>query len=407
MQTLSNMKGFLSFILAAVLLVSVAAIEPTPRAPLPSTSTGIQAYTGFSYGAFWPADEKPKTYADFLRHFKQAKDLPNVPVSFNSARLFQTGQWQNPTLPSEAFQAAIETNTTLLLGLWISTMPNELIALDAAFKVHGQKLADLVVGISVGNEDIFRSSPECTKQNNGKPCDMQYTPAQVLDNVALVRDAMKKWNHLFSSPPPIGHTDAAQNAAQGLEPLDFMGTNVYPFWSNDPISKAGEIVKNILADVEKNASSKPVWITETGWPSSGQQGGTPAGSVENMRKYWVDVGCKYFGKRNIWWFQLEKDTKDAFDWGILDANTHQPKFDLSCPVMAPSNPVPPTSGDSTNSEDSSNSSDIAVFPRAANKTACEAVTVTITVTSQTVVASPTSPPQVPPPKRLRRRNRGT
>ncbi|PVH95358.1 glycoside hydrolase family 17 protein, partial [Periconia macrospinosa] len=275
-------------------------------------------------------DESPKTYTDFLRLFNQAKNLPDTSVLFNSARLFQTGQWKQPTVPSEAFKAAIDTNTTLLLGIWISSISTELVALDNAFKTHGQKLADLVIGISVGNEDIYRSSLECRKHNNNQPCPSQATAEQVNGHVTAVREAMKPWNNLFKTPPPIGHTDIVQFAAQ--DDLDFMGTNIYPYWANDPIDKAKESMGKKFDEVARHASSKPVWITETGWPSSGKEEGTMfAGSVQDMRRYWVEVGCKYFGKHNIWWFQLEQDTKDVFDWGILDVNTKQPKFDLSCP----------------------------------------------------------------------------
>ena len=39
-----------------------------------------------------------------------------------------------------------------------------------------------------------------------------------------------------------------------------------------------------------------------------------------------------FGKINTWWFQLEGDSTDGLDWGILDNQTHEPRLkDLSCP----------------------------------------------------------------------------
>ena len=91
---------FAFFILAAVLVPVMAAEDM--NAP-----TRNKVHAGFSYGAFWPKDDSPKTYEDFLRLFNQAKNLPGASVSFNSARLFQAGQWQKPSEPSEAFKAAI------------------------------------------------------------------------------------------------------------------------------------------------------------------------------------------------------------------------------------------------------------------------------------------------------------
>lgn len=112
-------------------------------------------HTGFSYGAFW-SEDKPKRYEDFLRQFQLARNLSNVPAPFTSARLYQAAQWgPDTTVPTEAFRAAIETNTTLLIGLWLP-IDDELKALDKAFETYGQKLVDLVIGIAVGNEDIYR-----------------------------------------------------------------------------------------------------------------------------------------------------------------------------------------------------------------------------------------------------------
>ena len=128
-----------------------ATSSPSNLAPASQT-----IYTGFSYGAFW-SESEPKRYKDFLRQFKLAKSLTNVPVPFTSARLYQAAQWGSSSEPSEAFQAAIETNTTLLIGLWLP-IDKELDALNKAFETYGQKLADLVIGISVGNEDIYRGT---------------------------------------------------------------------------------------------------------------------------------------------------------------------------------------------------------------------------------------------------------
>lgn len=145
-------------------------------------------HTGFSYGAFW-TEQKPKVKADFVRLFNLGNNLPGVPVPFNSARLFQTSQWMKDGEPSEAFEAAIETNTTLLLGMWLSKLDIEVIALDKAFEKYGQKFADLIVGISVGNEDIYRGSPDCTRQGE---CNDGFQKEQVRDMIANLRQAFSR-----------------------------------------------------------------------------------------------------------------------------------------------------------------------------------------------------------------------
>ncbi|KAF2248491.1 glycoside hydrolase family 17 protein, partial [Trematosphaeria pertusa] len=294
------------------------------------TPAAATVHTGFACGAFW-SQSQAKTKEDFVRQFNLAKNLPDVPVSFNSARLFQTAQWQTQNDPSEAFEAAIETNTTLLLGIWVSASDNELIALDHAFEKHGQKLADLVVGISVGNEDIYRTSDMCTQKNGGKPCDMAYSADEIKANISSVRStiAQKPWIKLFKEPPPIGHTDIAQYAP--LEGSDFIGMTAYPVWNKDSIENANESFFNSLAGVQERSGNTPVWITETGWPSSGSGADISPPSLESMQEYWTKVGCSLFGKYNVWWFELERDTDDGLDWGIIDIPSQTPKIkDLSC-----------------------------------------------------------------------------
>jgi len=290
-------------------------------------------YTGFAYGAFWSPD-KGKRYADFRRQFLLARNLPNVTVPFTSARLFQTAQWNNGTEPSEAFQAAIDTNTTLLLGLWLP-LDNEIVALDRAFQKHGQQLVDLVVGISIGNEDIYRASSNCQGQ-----CNAHAIQEQVRGNVTLVRNEIKskEWYGLFKTPPPIGHVDTGANAA--LLDMDFVGTNIYPYWVPTPIENARQDFDAAFRDVMSKSGSMPVWITETGWPSSTTDSRRP-GTKEMMEEYWKKVGCSLFGKHNVWWFELENDSESAaIDFGIIDIQSQTPKFDLSCPSQSNSPELP-------------------------------------------------------------------
>ncbi|KAF2678152.1 glycoside hydrolase family 17 protein, partial [Lentithecium fluviatile CBS 122367] len=312
--------------------------------------TATAVYTGFAYGAYW-SEAEPKFKKDFVRQFNLAKNLPDVPVPFNSARLFQAGQWLKPDEPSEAFEAAIETKTTLLLGLWLSAIDTELVALDKAFEKHGQALAELVVGISVGNEDIYRSTLDCTLADpSNKTCTMAGTADQVMAKIMTVRAqfAQKPWWKFFKDPPPIGHTDVAKEA--GLKGLDFTGTTIYPWWAGVPIEKAKDSFFGSLAGVQERAgNSTPVWITETGWSTTGPTNKTSVATVEAMQKYWTEVGCSIFGKYNVWWFELEKDSPDDKDWGIIDIPSQKPKIkDLSCPGMprfspsgTPSTPQPP------------------------------------------------------------------
>ncbi|KAJ4355756.1 uncharacterized protein N0V89_003776 [Didymosphaeria variabile] len=398
-----------------------AASSPTA---IPSLSHNI--YTGFSYGAFW-SESKPKLYKDFVRQFTLARNLPDVPVPFTSARLYQAAQWNSPTEPSEAFQAAIETNTTLLIGLWLP-IDKEIEALDAAFKKYGQKLADLVIGISVGSEDIYRGSDECA-QVEGKACSMAATADEVMANITYVKDEFHKrgWDKLFKALPPIGHTDTARNAF--LANADFVGANIFPFWHQDPIDKAWNSFEESLQGIKEHAGNVPVWITETGWPSSGND---KAASIDNMQKYWSTVGCALVGKYTTFWFELEKDTHDLgdLDWGLIDIPSQKPKIaNLSCPGLpgppSPSSPIgSPTSTTTMRTSAALNTSTFVALPSTAvtegymsiqtdnlpasatpstlvsHNGASQSVvgsgsTVHVTITS-TIIMQPSSGPEAPP-----------
>lgn len=115
---------------------------------------------GFNAGA---SDDKgnAKSQADFEKEFKTAKSLQGAPGNFSTIRLYSNIQWQTTDTPISAFAAAVATNTKLLLGIWASgtdNIDNELKALSSAVKEHGTSLTDLIVGLSVGSEDLYRDS---------------------------------------------------------------------------------------------------------------------------------------------------------------------------------------------------------------------------------------------------------
>lgn len=297
------------------------------------TSAAARVFTGFNYGAFWSYDTNVKKYADFQKGFSLAKNLTNVPVPFDSARLFTCITAGTKDDPTEAFQAAIDTGTNLLLGMWVSPgvkgqsndiqVANELAALGKAFQQYGQKLADLVIGLSVGNEDIYRSTSE---KEVGIGMDETVSTIQSVRKKIAESEFAK-----YMEGRPIGHTDTAPNAV--VKGSDFAGMNAYPYWSNTSIADAGSSFMGSLEDTQRRAGDMPVWITEMGWPIKGANNTNDAlASAENYQRYWNEVGCQVFGKYNTFWFELVQDSQpEQPDWGLLDSKTFQSRIeDLSC-----------------------------------------------------------------------------
>src|SRR5262249_37172860 len=127
-------------------------------------------------------------------------------LKFSSARLYTMIQHGTTADPISAIEAAIDTNTTLLLGIWCSAgdeiVQNEITALKAAMKTYGNKFTKLVVGLSVGNEDLYRNSPtgKANKSNVGA------NASDIVKYIGEVRDAIKG---TALADMKLGHVDTA------------------------------------------------------------------------------------------------------------------------------------------------------------------------------------------------------
>ena len=105
-------------------------------------ATAQSVSKGFNYGNVF-TNGTPKQQADFEAEFTRAQDLPNA-SGFSSARLYTMIQGGTTNTPISAIQAAIDTETSLLLGLWASAssevFQNELDALSSAIEQYGSAL---------------------------------------------------------------------------------------------------------------------------------------------------------------------------------------------------------------------------------------------------------------------------
>lgn len=115
-------------------------------------ATASAAIKGFNYGSTF-SNGAPKQQSDFEAEFSAAQKLAGAP-GFTSARLYSMVQSGSASDPISAIPAAINTKTTLLLGLWASAgeaaFDNELAALKSAIDTYGDAFISLVEGISVG-----------------------------------------------------------------------------------------------------------------------------------------------------------------------------------------------------------------------------------------------------------------
>ncbi|WYZ35350.1 hypothetical protein EsH8_I_001626 [Colletotrichum jinshuiense] len=181
-----------------------------------------------------------------------------------------------------------------------------------AIERYGQRFADLVVGISVGSEDLYRSSESGIKNMAG----LGQGPDTM---VRFVRELRAAINGTILSGKPVGHVDtwsalANESNSRVIDEIDWLGTDLYPYYESDKGNTFSNstTIFNYIYDVSLNATKgKPLWVTETGYPASGPTFGQAVASEPNAAQYWQDVGCnKLFGRVNTWWYTL-RDSNPA------------------------------------------------------------------------------------------------
>ncbi|KAK6954229.1 hypothetical protein Daesc_004195 [Daldinia eschscholtzii] len=284
-----------------------------------AATAAAQVYQGFNYGST-NNDGSCRGYDDFRGFFERAKGLPGTDGRFTAARLYTSIQCGTAADPISAFQAAIDTDTHILAGLWASAgrdvYENELNAIIAAANRLGTAFTDRIIGISVGSEDLYRSSPDGQANNAG----VGATGAEIEGYIGWMRD----W--LRGTPlegKPIGHVDTwtawvrPENAGV-ISAVDFLGHNSFPYFETtkpNAIEQAADNFWSAVQQTEGVAGGKPVFITETGWPSAqpwynyvalsyvwGQKGHDPSKGLCDLPATIRDATevTKRLGQRYLW-----------------------------------------------------------------------------------------------------------
>lgn len=306
-------------------------------AGLAATVASAQAVSqGFNYGNVL-TDGSAKQAGDFEAEFKRAQTLQGT-SGFTSARLYTMIQSGTTSDPIAAIQPAIDTQTSLLLGLWASAgqdaFTNEINALNAAIDQFGDAFTSLVVGISVGSEDLYRVSPTGIENNSG----LGATPDELVSYIQQTRDAIGSTSLSGAS---VGHVDTWTAWVNGsnsavIDSCDWLGMDTYPYFQTtiaNSIENANQTFWDAYDATAGVSSGKQVWITETGWPVSGDTANLAVPSVNNAETYWQEVACALLGNYNTWWYTLQdaEPTTPNPSFGIIGSDlSSAPLYDLTC-----------------------------------------------------------------------------
>ncbi|KAL2206528.1 glycoside hydrolase, partial [Sarocladium strictum] len=323
-----------------------------------AAATGASAaFQGFNYGATF-ADGRLRVESDFQSMFEAAQGLAGTDGAFTSARLYTMIQGNTDNEPISAIPAAIKTKTSILFGLWASAgqanFNNELAALQKTIDQYCDQLDGLIAGISIGSEDLYRDSPIGQKAGENPGAG----PKVLVNYIEEVRKVIKG---TCMSDAKLGHVDTwtafvNETNKPVIEALDWIGMDAYPYFEDtkpNSIEEAKGLFDAALGNTKGAAGGAEVWITETGYPTSGKTSGEAVANTKNARTYWEEVGCPLFGQTNTWWYTLQDSNSDGPitdetpSFGVVGDDLSKPKYNLSCKGV---NPKPASSSSSAKSE---------------------------------------------------------
>ena len=128
---------------------------------------------------------------------------------------------------------------------------------------------------------------------------------------------------------PVGYVDAYyefEDRPQITEACDVILSNCYPFWEGCALEHAFLYMKDMFRRALRVANGKPVIISETGWPNTGNDFYGASPSMENAMKYFIntqlwskdeDIEIFYFSSFDENWKVDDEGDVGAF-WGIWD-----------------------------------------------------------------------------------------
>jgi len=128
---------------------------------------------------------------------------------------------------------------------------------------------------------------------------------------------------------PVGYVDAYYEFVQIpqlVDACDVILCNCYPYWEGTSINDSFNHMRHMFSQVVQAANGKRVLISETGWPSKGEQLGGAEPSHINAMKYFINthlwanddnIETFYFSSFDESWKVGSEGEVGAY-WGIWD-----------------------------------------------------------------------------------------
>ena len=206
----------------------------------------------------------------------------------------------NEYIPKVAKEKGLKT----MVGAWLGKdkAQNER-EIEALIKLAQQKLVDIAV---VGNEVLMRND---------------LSEEEIIGYINKVKTAIPGM--------PVGSVDAYYQfleRPQLVEACDMVLANCYPFWEGCSIDQASIYLKQMYLVTKNIAQGKPVLISETGWPSKGNNVNGAEPSENNAMKYLLNanklaqeenIEMFYFSSFDESW-KVHHEGDVGARWGLWD-----------------------------------------------------------------------------------------
>ncbi|SDM08750.1 glycoside hydrolase family 17 protein [Chryseobacterium taihuense] len=206
----------------------------------------------------------------------------------------------NEHIPKIAKEFGMKT----LVGAWLGNDSeiNER-EIDGLIKLAKEGFVDIA---AVGNEVMYRKD---------------LSEDELLDFINHVKKEIPKI--------PVGYVDAYYEFTikpRITDACDVILANCYPFWESCPAENSLNYMKQMYEQAKQGANGKPVIISETGWPSKGEdlKGAFP--SEKNALDYFIntqlwcmdeEIDCFYFSSFDESW-KVGPEGEVGAHWGIWD-----------------------------------------------------------------------------------------
>jgi len=291
----------LSFVLEGMELDSKTDIDFSKKTKAEIKKLYASSLKGGLYGLCFSPYMEGQDIGDILTEEQIRKRMDVVAPHTKWIRSFSCTEG-NEFIPQVASEKGLKT----MAGAWISNDKEQNHKeIHALIELANQGHVDVAV---VGNEVLLRD---------------ELTVQEIIDYIKEVKQALPDI--------PVSYVDAYYqftNHPELVEVCDVILANCYPFWEGCHIDQSSIYLQQMYKVLQDASQGKSVIITETGWPSEGDQTNEAEASQENAIKYFINVnnwvkkeGVKlyYFSSFDESW-KVHHEGDVGQRWGIWDKN---------------------------------------------------------------------------------------